>query len=901
MVFDEELLRTRLFRENGFRRGKCPYCGHHYWTLNDKQDNCGDQPCTPYGFIGNPPGTYRPSSVADVREKFLSFFEKRGHARVGRYPVVARWRDDVYLVGASIYDFQPWVTEGIVPPPANPLTISQPSIRLTDVDKVGRSGRHLTGFEMMAHHAFNFPDKSVYWVNETVEYAHEFFTKELGIKSDEVTYKENIWEGGGNAGESFEVLVRGLEVATLVFMHYRIINGEYRDMPMKIVDTGYGLERIYWVLTGKPTVYEAVFSPFLSWARSRFGVEKPSDALMQSIATLMGQLDPEVLALDKAYEAVARKIGINAGDLVKAVKPQEALYVLADHSRTVSWMINDGVIPSNSGVGYLARLLVRRMMRYARLLGIEDPITEVFDAHLKLLLNDYPELRESSPLILELVDMEDKKYRASLKAAPQLVEKHLRSGKISVDDLINLYDSHGIPPEVVAEVASSRGVEVTVPDDFYERITKMHQRPVKEEAMKTAVPPEDVVNLPPTREEFYEDVYKSKSRARVIKVINGKWIILDSTIFYPEGGGQPADRGVIRHSGGTASVVDVQRVGPVIVHEVSGAPPREGEEVELEIDWERRLDLMRMHTGTHVLIQSIRRVLGRHVWQAGAQKDVPVSRIDVTHYKLPSPEELRRIEEIANNAVMMDMPVKPLVLPRTEAERRFGFIIYQGGVVPGKVLRILQIGEETPFDVQACGGTHLTRTGLIGPIKIIKAEKIQEGVVRFTFTTGRHAIRYIHDLESTLDEAARRLGVGREAVLQSLDKLIMELSEKETAVRRLARKAINAELNELRSREVSINGVRGAVIALEGREYAQELAKAYTSTADVLIEVLGDEVYIYTNGRIKAGELAMSIFKELGGRGGGGATYAQGRIEGLRGDAAKVEIALKHVLGELGQ
>ncbi len=272
MVFDEELLRTRLFRSESFKRGgKCPpYCGHHYWTLNQGgQENCGDQPCTPYGFIGNPPGTYRPSSVADVREKFLSFFERRGgHARVNRYPVVARWRDDVYLVGgASIYDFQPWVTEGIVPPPANPLTISQPSIRLTDVDKVGRSGRHLTGgFEMMAHHAFNFPDKKVYWVDETVEYAHEFLTKELGgIREDEVTYKENIWEGGGGnaGGESFEVLVRGgLEVATLVFMHYRIADGgEYRDMPMKIVDTGYGLERIYWVLTGKPTVYEAVFSP----------------------------------------------------------------------------------------------------------------------------------------------------------------------------------------------------------------------------------------------------------------------------------------------------------------------------------------------------------------------------------------------------------------------------------------------------------------------------------------------------------------------------------------------------------------------------------------------------------------------------------------------------------------
>jgi len=215
-------LATRYLQERGYRRYRCRVCGSYFWSLVER-DTCGDSPCQPYEFLNNSPVRNRPENLIDTREKYLRFFEKRGHTIIPRYPVVAaRWREDVYLVGASIYVFQPWVTSGIVPPPANPLVISQPCIRFTDIDIVGRSGRHLTGFEMMAHHAFNYPDKHVYWIEETVQLAHEFFTKELGIPEEEITYKESTWMGGGNAGECFEVLVRGLEVATLVFMHYKV-------------------------------------------------------------------------------------------------------------------------------------------------------------------------------------------------------------------------------------------------------------------------------------------------------------------------------------------------------------------------------------------------------------------------------------------------------------------------------------------------------------------------------------------------------------------------------------------------------------------------------------------------------------------------------------------------------
>ncbi|MEM4761867.1 MAG: alanine--tRNA ligase-related protein, partial [Thermofilum sp.] len=262
---EEEFLNLPFFVENGWIKKTCKVCGRTFWTLDPDREVCGDQPCEEYSFIGERVGA-AVSSPSEVRARFIDFFSRRGHTPVRRYPVVARWREDVYLVGASIYDFQPWVTEGVVPPPANPLVISQPSIRLTDLENVGRTGRHFTGFEMMAHHAFNIGGINVYWANETVEYAYELFTKSYGVNPREITFIFDVWSGGGNAGEDYEVIVRGLEVATLVFMHYRVLpDGSFSPMRNRIVDTGYGLERIYWLLTGSFNAYESVFQPFITY------------------------------------------------------------------------------------------------------------------------------------------------------------------------------------------------------------------------------------------------------------------------------------------------------------------------------------------------------------------------------------------------------------------------------------------------------------------------------------------------------------------------------------------------------------------------------------------------------------------------------------------------------------
>ena len=275
-------LKFQTLIDRGYDRRTCEVSGLPYWSCDPNRTTSGDTDQDPYTFIGHPilPGfDERGHALKErMREAFLSAFEATEHTRVEPYPVLARWRDDIHLTIASIADFQPHVTSGLAEPPANPLTISQPCIRLTDVDAVGRSGRHLTTFEMMAHHVFNRPDDGVehYWIETCVDLCHRLLTDTFGIDPNEVTYVENPWSGGGNAGAAVEVIVGGLELATLVFMDLEehpegdveIKGLRYRTMPLQIIDTGYGLERFCWAAAGTPTIYEAIYPESVTWLKS---------------------------------------------------------------------------------------------------------------------------------------------------------------------------------------------------------------------------------------------------------------------------------------------------------------------------------------------------------------------------------------------------------------------------------------------------------------------------------------------------------------------------------------------------------------------------------------------------------------------------------------------------------
>jgi len=884
----EEFLKLPFFRESGFVLKKCKVCGKEFWTLNSEREVCGDQPCVDYEFIGTHgrSGFERP---AEVREAFLSFFEREGHTRVRRYPVVARWREDVYLVGASIYDFQPWVTEGLVEPPANPLTISQPSIRLTDVDNVGRSGRHLTGFEMMAHHAFNVKGREIYWANETVEYAFRVLTEVFRVPPEEITFKFDWWSGGGNAGEDYEVLSRGLELATLVFMHYKVADGEVVEMPNRIVDTGYGLERLLWFLKGTPTVYDAVFRDAIEKLRLKAGLPPLDPSISEQLARKSGKLDfkePEI-AFSK-FKEIASSLGMDPAQLWELIAPYHSLYALVDHTRTIMWMLGDGVVPSNVGAGYLARLLIRRALRHLWKLGLEIPLADVVALQVELWKGDFPEYRDVEDEILDMVDYEEARYKETLTHGKKVVERVVKelkvkgSSSIPLDNLLMLYESHGLPPEIVAEEASKLGLAVEVPLNFYSMLASKHETspkkpvPIDEELTKL------VEGVPQTRKLYYENPRLLEFEARVLRV-SGNSVILDQTAFYPEGGGQPHDEGVLEWDKGSCHVIRALNVGGVVVHTCEGAVPPEGMLVKGRVNAERRFALMRNHTATHIVLGAARRVLGKHVWQAGAQKAVEQSRLDITHHKKITQEELQAIEELANRVVMENRPVNVFFADRTSAEMKYGFILYQGGVVPEPKLRIVEIEG---WDIEACGGIHCSRTGEVGLIKIVKVERIQDGVSRLVFKVGDSALKHIWQLENALNEIARELGVDASEAAKSVRELVKERDEIAKELNRVKELFMDELAGGLANKAEEVAGVNLVVSVVEVedvRELVLRVARRLSRAVIGLVNEEGNYAIKVSTDLVRKGvdarALNHEVLKRVRGKGGGASDLVSGKIE----------------------
>ncbi|MBO8182679.1 MAG: alanine--tRNA ligase [Archaeoglobus sp.] len=883
-MLESEYLDIGYLPENGFVRKKCPSCGKYFWTTDESREVCGDPPCGSYTFIGKP--VFRKEfDLAEMREYYLSFFEKRDHERIERYPVLARWRDDIYLTIASIADFQPFVTSGVVPPPANPLTISQPCIRMDDLDSVGRTGRHLTLFEMMAHHAFNNPEKEIYWKSETVEYCTELL-EELGVSRDEIVYKEEPWAGGGNAGPCLEGIVGGLELATLVFMNLELhpdgdieIKGErYRKMPNYIVDTGYGLERFTWASKGTPTVYDAIFPEILEAIVSSSSVKHFTDdeevariiGESSKIAGVMGSLRGE--ALLELRKSVAKKLGIDLEKLERIVNPLEKVYALADHTRAILFMLGDGLVPSNAGAGYLGRLMIRRSLRMAEELELELKLFDLVELHRRILSN----FSFIIPLekIQEVLELEESRYSATIKKGIGLVERTIsKKKKIEKDDLIEFYDSHGIPAEVVLKVAKQKGVEVEMPEEFYAELASRHSKAEKKEKEEVEIK----ANYPPT-EKLYYNSKLLEFEGEVIGSENG-FVILNKTAFYPESGGQDNDTGYMLFDGKRIRVVDVIDVNGVVLHKIDGkAEIKPGMKVKGIIDEERRFRHMRHHSATHLILYAAKKVLGEQVWQAGARKEWDKARLDVTHYKRPSEEEIREIERIANREVMANKPVTWEFMDRIEAEKKYGFVLYQGGVPPGREIRVVRVGD----DVQACGGTHCESTGEIGPIKIIRTESIQDGVVRFEYAAGEAALEYMAKEEEYLREAGKILRVEPAMLPKTVKRFFEEWKEQRKEIERLI-----SEISALKAKLLLENAEEYDSIPVVAEVYDnadhQELVKLGFALADngavgCLITKRDKVKVIAFSGRdeVDARDLIREIGRHIKGGGGGKPNLAQG-------------------------
>jgi alanyl-tRNA synthetase len=837
--FPAEAYELPFFKQEGFIRKLCPKCGEYFWTQNAQMETCGEagsDECGYYTFIGDP-ATKKPFSLPEMREAFLGFFEKHGHTRIKPYPVVARWRSDIYLTHASIIDFQPYVTEGISPPPANPLVISQPSIRLTDIPNTGPTfGRHMTIFEMGGAHAFNYPDKEIYWKDQTVRFHQQFATESLGIKSDEVVYKEGVWVGGGNAGPDVECIVRGLEVGTLVFMQYKVVGNEFVELPIRTVDTGYGIDRFAWISQGVPSCFQAIYGDMLDRVYGVAGIGKVDNDFLALVATYSGLVNVDKTANRMVLrKRVSQLTGIDMPTLEKELIPIENVWALTDHTKTLCFMLSEGVVPSNIQEGYLARLLYRRAYRLMRSLNMNPNLLySIVDLQVEKWGKDFPQIKQMQGEIIEMLKVEQEKFEDTLKRGEGMVKrlaadlKAKNATQISNETLSELYDSHGLPPEIVKQAAEVEGIKVEVPENFYSLVANRHMAANKateeesaaENALETAVQ-----GLPQTELLFYPEPYTREWDAKVLKVINAEYVVLDRTCFYPEGGGQPADHGYFAYGGGVqAEVVDVQKVGRVVVHKIKteNSLPKEGATVKGILDWERRYSLMKAHTGTHLVNGAARRVLGEHVWQSGTQKGVETTRLDISHYRRLTSEEVHKIEILANEAVLANMMVETTWYPRNEAEARYGFRLYQGGAVPGKEIRVVKTGN---WDVEACAGTHLKGTGEIGYVKILYTERVQDGVERLVYAVGMHAVKKVQQQEDLLGKVAETLNAPLEKLDRTAERIVRELKEANTEKKKL--------LKELTAKESQTAGTQSCLESQEDINGVKLLKRDFEEVTDV--------------------------------------------------------------------
>ncbi len=919
-----------VFHDNGYIRKQCRVTGLWFWTSDHSRDTCGDTTEDEYTFIGNPlisGYSMVGKELKDaMREAFLSFFENQQHTRIDPYPILARWRDDIHLTIASIADFQPHVTSGMAEPPANPLTISQPCIRLTDVDAVGRSGRHLTTFEMMAHHVFNRPDegKMFYWMEECVRFCHEMFTDTFGIDSKEITYVENPWCGGGNAGPAVEVIVGGLELATLVFMNLQedengeieIKGDKYSEMPLQIIDTGYGLERFCWAAAGTPTIYEAIYPDTVKWLKDlaefdQIGKQWPNldlNSLLGEMSRLNGIMNIEAGVDGDELRSIfisrlaERGIDVTNEQFAAITDPLSRIYAIPDHLHALCNMLGDGLVPSNSKAGYLARMLARRTLRMRDELGIDVTLAELALHHIEINLGGKV-MKQTNDGIATILTLEEEKYAETLRKGEQVIKTMLKNVSLdsqSIDDelLFSLNDSHGIAPDMAISLANKLGWNnVALRSGFTAELALRHAKMAKDAAKdNTEVNLVDgIENLPATKTLYYDDVYQIEFDSSVLHCVElasgglpdgvTHGVILDRTCFYPEGGGQEADYGTLSTDSLNFTVIDTRKIGDHILHLTDGAFEK-GDIVHGCIDWTRRKQLMDHHTSVHIVGGAARRILGPHIYQAGANKSVQSARLDITHYNRLTRGDLDSIEKMSNEILVQVHKTEKTILSRKDADRKHGFDLYQGGAPKGNSIRVLRISDH---DIQACGGTHHDDPGQIGSIRLVRSTAVQDGVERLHIVSGQAALDYARQQEGLLRETGDVFAVNVGDVPRTAERFFNEWKEQRKRIEHLEAEIVRLRTSGSDDTSYSKDGVRIVIMELDGglKNMSKMLKELTLDANNPTLAILGSKegggklmVASTENSlaseKYNAVEILKAIIPAISGGGGGRPTFAQG-------------------------
>ncbi len=845
---------------------------------------------------------------AELRARFLDFFRRHAHAVVPSSGLVPQNDPTLYFTNAGMVQFKDVFT-GKERRPYSRATSVQKCLRVSgkhnDLDNVGHTPRHHTFFEMLGN--FSFGD---YFKAEAIRYAWDFLTDELGIDPDRlwVTVYEkddealaiwrdqvgvpeariqklgeadNFWSMGptGPCGPCTEIHydhgpaisgdtrgpaggdARYVEIWNLVFMQFdRAADGTMTPLPRPSIDTGAGLERVAAVVQGVYANYDTdLFQPIMRRAAELAGVEQHRDTTTDI-----------------------------------------ALRVIADHSRAAAFLIADGVMPSNEGRGYVLRRIMRRGIRYGVKLGLEGPfLHETVQAVIAHFGEAYPELRERSDFIRDVVKIEEERFGSTLHRGMALLEKVFaeQPSRVPGETAFVLYDTYGFPLDLTQIIASERGLEVDTV--AYERLLEEQRARGRAnwkgsgEASIAAIWHELAEDVGVRFTGYDADADEGAVRAlvsegaRATALLPGQEgeVLTDTTPFYAESGGQVGDTGVIRWEGGEAEVLDTTKpAGDLHVHHVrvESGILRVGAQVTLEVDAARRNRSRLNHTATHLLHAALKQVLGGHVMQKGSLVGPDRLRFDFSHHKPMTAEELRKVEDLVNEQILANHPVATEVQD-VEAARRGGAMALFGEKYGDRV-RVVQVDA---FSKELCGGTHARRSGDIGLFKVVSEAGIAAGVRRIEAQTGFGAQAYVRELENTARAAAGELKTSPDKLLDAVKRLLDEKARLARELEAARREATRASAGDLADRAVVIDGVK--VLAAE----LNADAKVMREEADRLRDTLGTCVVVLAardpdgvrllvavskdlaGGRYNAGKIIGALASMVGGKGGGRPDLAQ--------------------------
>ncbi len=864
------------------------------------------------------------TSLNDLREKYLAFFESKGHLRLPSFPLVPINDKSLLLINSGMAPMKKFFT-GEEIPPRNRVTTCQKCIRTPDLERVGHTARHGTFFEMLGNFSFGdyFKDEAIPWawefltetlqipkdllwpsIYENDEEAYEIWANKIGVDPSHIVRlgkADNFWEhGSGPCGPCSEIYFdrgikygcgspdckpgcdcdRFMEIWNNVFSQFNNDgNGNYTELAQKNIDTGMGLERLACVMQGVDNMFE---------------------------------VDTIRKVIDKTCEISGKTYGTDANNDI-------SIRVVTDHSRSAMFMISDGVIPSNEGRGYVLRRIIRRACRHGKLLGINHPfLVDTVKVSIGESRGAYPELAEKQDYILKVISLEEERFDATVDAGlnilSELIEKAKAEGAkmLSGEDAFKLYDTFGFPIDLTREIAEEAGLKI---DD--EKFTALMQ----EQRTRARAARGNISGWSESSKDLLRELEKTEfcgygsTEAEGCKVLaividentadevnEGEFsLVLDKTPFYGEGGGQVGDSGVITAGELTVAVTDTKKTDGVYIHickitEGSGTL-KVGDTVSAKVDENRRSAIMRSHSAAHLLQAALRTVLGNHVSQAGSYVDENETRFDFTHFAAMTSDELARVEAIVNANILFGADVETVETDIEGAKAMGAMALF--GEKYGNVVRAVKMGE---FSTELCGGTHVSNTAKIGLFKIVSESSVAAGVRRIVATTGDGVLRLLAGRDELIAETAKELKVQKTADLaKRAAQLQSELHDMKKELDALNSKIAASKTADVLKEAKTVGSLRLVTAQLDGMavDAARSLSDDLRANNDDLVAVIA----VVTEGRLNfvvscgkaavsagahAGKIAMGVASVTDGKGGG---RPDGAVAGGK-DVSKIVEAL---------